>query len=93
MATRRRPIRRVLVANRGEIAVRICERIATTPLAMINICEDPDMPSTSTLFRWLKDHPEFRELRERSKYGQLLAFASALPPRVVSSCAISTALC
>jgi DNA topoisomerase-1 len=24
-------------------------------------------------------HPEFRELRERSKYGQLLAFASALP--------------
>ncbi len=55
----------------GEIAVRICERIATSPVAMIHICEDPDMPSTSTLFRWLKDHPEFRDMYVLAKEMQV----------------------
>src|SRR5688572_31412912 len=55
----------------AEIAVRICERIATSPVAMIHICEAPDMPSTSTLFRWLNDHPEFREMYVLAKEMQV----------------------
>ena len=59
------------VRYNGEIAARLCERIATTPQPLAAICEDPDMPGIATVFRWLRDHPDFREMYVIAKQEQV----------------------
>ena len=59
------------VRYNGEIAARLCARIATTPQSLAAICEDPDMPGIATVFRWLRDHPEFREMYVIAKQEQV----------------------
>ena len=54
-----------------KIAALICERIATTPQSMLQICEAPDMPGIATVFRWLRDHPDFREMYVIAKQEQV----------------------
>ena len=54
-----------------KIAALICERIATTPQSMLQICEAPDMPGIATFFRWLRDHPDFREMYVIAKQEQV----------------------
>ena len=59
------------VRYNGEIAARLCARIATTPQSLAAICEDPDMPGIATVFRWLRDHPDFREMYVIAKQEQV----------------------
>jgi hypothetical protein len=37
----------------------ICDRIAVDGVALREICQDTSMPARSTLFNWLRRHPEF----------------------------------
>jgi len=53
-----------------EFAVLICERIATTPRSLVKICQAPDMPGIATIFRWVRDHPEFKEMYVIAKETQ-----------------------
>ena len=41
-----------------DTAVEFCRRLAEGR-ALIRICEDEDMPVVSTIYHWLKRHPEF----------------------------------
>ena len=59
------------VRYNADIAARLCERIATTPQSMLQICEAPDMPGIATVFRWLRDHPDFREMYVIAKQEQV----------------------
>ena len=54
-----------------ELAIKVCERIATTPISMALICRQPDMPSYTAFFRWLRDHEEFREMYVIAKQEQV----------------------
>ena len=53
-----------------EFALLICERIATTALSLVQICQAPDMPGIATIFRWLRAHPEFRDMYTIAKETQ-----------------------
>jgi hypothetical protein len=55
----------------ADSAALVCERIATTPQSLVEICEAPDMPGIATVFRWLRDHPEFREMYVIAKQEQV----------------------
>ena len=59
------------VRYNADIAARLCERIATTPQSMLQICEAPDMPGIATFFRWLREYPEFREMYVIAKQEQV----------------------
>jgi len=50
-----------------ELALLICERIARLPLSVLKICDAPDMPGVATIFRWVREHPEFREMYVMAK--------------------------
>jgi hypothetical protein len=41
-----------------ELATRICERMVDGE-TLRKICQDEDIPSRGTIFRWLTQHPEF----------------------------------
>lgn len=49
-----------------EVADAICERIADGQ-SLRTICKDSDMPSKSTVFRWLKSDEEFSDQYARAK--------------------------
>ena len=53
-----------------EFALVICERIATTPQSVARICEAPDMPGVATIFRWVRDIPDFRDLYVQAREAQ-----------------------
>ena len=59
------------VRYNADIAARLCARIATTPQSLAAICEDPDMPGIATVFRWLREHPDFREMYVIAKQEQV----------------------
>lgn len=62
-----------------KMAERICDLIATTPRGLDFICgEHHDLPSASTVHRWLGEHEDFREsyLRARERQGELLMYQS-----------------
>ena len=53
---------------------RICEIIATTPKGLEHICRDnPDIPSTDTLYTWMHINQEFSELYSVAKQRQVAA--------------------
>lgn len=43
-----------------EIGARICEMVAER-IPVCAICSSEDMPDVSTLYRWKRNYPEFRE--------------------------------
>lgn len=49
-----------------EIADKICEHISTTTIGLNRFCEEEGNPSQSMVYRWLKQHPEFREKYARA---------------------------
>jgi hypothetical protein len=58
-----------------ELAMTICEKIATTPRGLDYICAvNDELPSASTVHRWLNEHPTFCEsyLRARERQADLL---------------------
>lgn len=42
------------------VADEICERIANGE-SLRSICQDDWMPTTTTVYRWLQDYPDFRD--------------------------------
>lgn len=48
-----------------ELADKVCERIAEG-YSMRTVCAPDDMPAISTVFRWFREHPEFREQYARA---------------------------
>ncbi len=44
----------------SELAAEVCSRLMR-PESLRRICNDPKMPSRSTVHRWLLDYPEFRD--------------------------------
>lgn len=57
-----------------ELADFICEQIAHGK-ALHRICESPDLPDDSTVFRWLEASEEFRDkyARAREKQAEFMA--------------------
>ncbi len=49
-----------------EIAEQICSRL-TCGASVRSICDDDDMPSDTTVFRWLASIPAFREQYARAR--------------------------
>lgn len=52
-----------------EVADQICERIADGE-SLKGICEDAEMPSKSTVFKWLSIHAEFADKYARARETQ-----------------------
>jgi len=69
-ASKKRKPRTGVTRYDPEFAVLICERIATTPQSLVKICEAPDMPGIASIFRWVREHPEFREMYVMAKETQ-----------------------
>lgn len=59
----------------AKIAQQICAGIASGKL-LPQVLKQPGMPSPSTVFLWLSQHPEFAELYSRAKEIQCEVFAS-----------------
>jgi len=53
-----------------ELADLICERLSTTNRGLQNICDDPDMPGKTAVWRWLSQYPDFREKYVRAREYQ-----------------------
>src|SRR3954471_18880465 len=53
-----------------DLGALICERIATNPQSMARLCQDPELPSVASVFRWLRDHEDFRDLYVLAKQCQ-----------------------
>lgn len=60
-----------------EIALAICERLVGKE-SLRKICLDEDMPSTTSVFRWLEAHESFREQYARAREMQADAFADEM---------------
>lgn len=49
-----------------DLADKICEKLALGE-SMRTVCKDEEIPSMQTIFRWLREKPEFREQYEVAK--------------------------
>jgi hypothetical protein len=56
-----------------QLANAICEALVEGR-SLRSICTDEDMPGRSTVFRWLEEHAEFRELYARARKVQAEIF-------------------
>ncbi len=52
-----------------ELADLICERLVCGE-SLRAICRDDEMPAISSVFKWLREHPEFSEQYTRAKEEQ-----------------------
>jgi len=59
----------------AEVVDLICERIAVDGVALRQICQDRSMPARSTLFVWLRRHPEFAREYTSAKQFQIQCLA------------------
>lgn len=53
----------------GELADLICERIIEG-VSMRTICKADDMPAISTVFKWIRENPEFSQQYAKAKEEQ-----------------------
>lgn len=53
------------------LAAKFCAAVAEGDKSITEICSIKGMPSKATIFRWKKDHPDFKELYEAAKDMQL----------------------
>jgi len=60
-----------------EIADEICARLSDAR-SLRSICTDQDMPSQSTVFKWLRVRPEFAEQYARARDAQADALADEI---------------
>lgn len=60
-----------------ETALHICERIAKGE-SLRAICEDDDMPSKTSVFRWLADNEIFRDQYARAREDQADFYAEEI---------------
>lgn len=60
-----------------ELADRLCEQLAEGK-SLRKVCQADDMPSLSTVFRWLRVHPEFQQQYVRAKEEAADLFADEI---------------
>lgn len=60
-----------------ELSDAICERLSSGE-SMRSISRDEDMPASSTMFKWLRIHPEFTEQYTRAKEECADAYAEEM---------------
>lgn len=60
-----------------EVADTICGRIVAGE-SLRRICSDDEMPAASSVFKWLREHPEFSEQYAKAKEEQAEGFADEL---------------
>jgi hypothetical protein len=60
-----------------EIVDTICARIAEGE-SLRAICRDADTPSMASIFKWLREHPEFAEQYTRAREQQAEAYADEI---------------
>jgi hypothetical protein len=61
----------------AELAAFICERISFGE-SVRKICDDPDMPAASSIFKWLIEHKEFSEQYARAREAQMDAMVEEI---------------
>ncbi|MDO8799776.1 hypothetical protein [Phenylobacterium sp.] len=73
-----------------DTAVEFCRRLAEGR-ALIRICEDEDMPVVSTIYHWLKRHPEFvalyanaREIQADRLFEEVREIADSATPETLA---------
>ena len=69
--TTKKPTRRQRHVYNRRLVDLICERIAVDGVALREICQDTSMPARSTLFIWLRRHPEFARKYTFAKLFQI----------------------
>lgn len=74
----------------AELAEAVCAGLAAGR-ALVEVCAEPDMPAMTTVMRWRRDHPEFREAYDIARQVQAevlddesLAIARAASPGTVN---------
>lgn len=60
-----------------DVADAICGRIVAGE-SLRRICSDDEMPAASSVFKWLREHPEFSEQYAKAKEEQAEGFADEL---------------
>lgn len=60
-----------------DIAVEICTRLACGE-PLVTMCEDEHMPGVSSVYRWLADNEEFRDLYSRAREDQAHTLADEI---------------
>ena len=76
--TAQRSTRRQRHSYNPEIADLICDRLGADGASLREICQDPNMPARSTLFVWLRRHPEFAREYRSAKWFQCHCLADDL---------------
>tara|TARA_Y100000310_G_scaffold338542_3_gene428476 strand:- start:20 stop:442 length:423 start_codon:yes stop_codon:yes gene_type:complete len=73
-----------------ETARKVCEGLESG-LSLRKVCEAPDMPSKTSVFRWLSQHEEFRDQYARAReigaevrFDELEELAATATPESVS---------
>lgn len=57
---------------------KFCEAIAEGSKSIRTVCKQAGMPSKATVFRWLRDHPEFLAMYELAKDEQADTFVDEI---------------
>jgi len=83
MTKRKRPEDKLKVGRphtyTKELAKKICEEISTSVFGLENICKkNKDFPPPGTIFRWLVEFPEFREMYEKAREEQCNVMADKI---------------
>lgn len=52
-----------------DLAIEICARLASGE-SLVRMCKADDMPSVSTVYRWIQAHEEFRDNYTRAREDQ-----------------------
>jgi hypothetical protein len=60
-----------------EIAQFICERISLGE-SLVRVCQDPDMPERSTVYRWMIHHEGFSDMYARAKEAAMEMMAEEI---------------
>lgn len=60
-----------------QIVAEFCRRVASGR-GVMDICDDADMPSHNTVFRWQSEKPEFREFLARARAERTEAFSGQI---------------
>jgi hypothetical protein len=63
---------RVGMAYSRQLGIAICDQLAEGR-SLLSICSDAAMPGRTTVYNWLGQHAEFRELYDRAREWQAMA--------------------
>ena len=75
---RKRRVGRPSTYNR-EVCIRLCQEISTTTRSLKLICEqNSTFPKPTTIYRWLSEYEEFREMYAKAKDDQVQLMADQL---------------